>query len=130
MSKKWMPMTAGVLEILAGCLMVASALYFLGMLRLEAPRPWQPWYFLWLIVPSFFGITSVVGGVYAVLCIRWRLARIGAIATLPLFIIASLAIGSWVTFEYGITTHYFYWLPLLFSIVIITLIVLSKSEFK
>ena len=145
MSKKWMPITAGILEILAGFLLLFAAFVFFGLLYLETPRPWEEsslsvygltrfvTVLIWWMVPfvaGLLGIVPLVGGVYALLRRRWGLAFSGAIATVPLTFIAPFGIGPWANNEYGIAQHYFSWLPLLLSIAIITLLVLSKREFK
>ena len=140
-----MPITAGILEILAGFGILFSALNFFGLLYLEAPRPWDELSLsvygviqfvsalLWWMIPfifSLFGIVPLVGGVCALLRRRWVLAFAGAVTTVLLIFIAPFGLGSWANYEYGIAQHYFSWLPLLLSIVIITLVVLSKKEFK
>ena len=145
MSRKWMPIAAGVLEILAGCGILFSALAFFELLYLVTPRPWDElslsvygltrfiYVLLWWMVPfvaGLLGIVPLVGGVCALLHRRWGLAFAGAVATVPLFIVAPFGLGSWANLKYGIAPHYFFWLPLLLSIVIITLVILSKREFR
>ena len=140
-----MPIVAGILEILAGFGVLFAALTFFELLYLEARRPLDEFSLsvygliqfvtalLWWMIPfifSLFGIVPLVGGVCALLHRRWGLVLAGAIATVPLTFIAPFGLGSWANYEYGIALHYFSWLPLLLSIVIITLIVLSKREFK
>ena len=136
MNKKWMPITAGILEILAGFWMFAAAYFTFRALYVLAARPWDdpslPILMGWMIpfAVGFLGIMPLVGGVYALLRRRRRLAFAGAIATVPLFFVAPFGLGSWANLKYGIALHYFFWLPLLLSIAIITFIVLSKREFK
>lgn len=137
MSKKWMPITAGILEILAGFGMLGAAYPIFLLLYWEVERPWEdPSLGLWTawmipFVAGLLGILSVVGGVFALKHRRWGLAFAGAIATFPLFVVAGLGVGRFVKYLYGITWG---WLPtgclLLLVIAIITLIVLSKREFK
>ena len=123
-----MPITAGILEMLAGFMFLASAFLYLMMLHVVG----APWVGLSLavILAGFLGILPLVGGVYALLRRRWGLAFSGAITTVPLTFIAPFGIGPWANNEYGIALHYFSWLPMLLSIAIITLVVLSKREFK
>ena len=145
MSRKWKPIVAGILEILAGFGILFSALAFFELLYLVTPRPWDELslsvygltrfitvLFWWMapFVAGLFGIVPLAGGVYALLRRRWGLSFAGAIATVPLTFIAPFGLGPWANYEYGIAPHYFSWLPLLLSIVIITLVVLSKREFK
>ena len=145
MSKKWMPITAGILEILAGFLLLFAASVFFRLLYLETPRPWDElslsvygvirflYVFLWWMAPfvaGLFGIVPLVGGVCALLHRRWGLTFAGAIAAVPLIFVAPFGLGSWAHYEYGIALHYFSWLPLLLSIAIITLVIISKREFK
>lgn len=145
MNKKWMPILAGILEILAGFMMLASAVYVLGIYYVLIPHPWEDsslagWSMIQFIaallqlsllfVIGLFGIASLVGGVCALLRRRRGLAFAGAIATIPLYFIATLGVGAWANFMYDIPIHYFYWSPLLVSIAVITLIVLSKKEFE
>jgi len=136
-----MPIVAGILEILAGLVMLASALIILQMLLLLGGLPWKEHLelmefvirLLWLLIPFiavFICIVSVVGGVYAIKRRRWRLAFVGAICTVPLFFSTLFGLGARLEYRYDIALHYSIWLPLLLSAVIITLVVLSKREFK
>ena len=140
-----MPIAAGILEMLTGFLLLFAAFVFFGLLCLEIPRPWDElslsvygltrfiYVLLWWMVPfiaGLLGIVPLVGGVCALLHRRWGLAFTGAIATVPFIFIAPFGMGPWANYEYGIAPHYFSWLPLLLSIIIITLVILSKREFK
>ena len=135
MNKKWMSILAGILEILAGFWMFASAYYILVLSFIEVPRPWDsPSLDLWLwwmipFVAVLLGIVSLVGGVCALLRRRWRLALVGAIATIPLVLASTLGVGLWAQFKYNITIEYFIWSPPLLSAAIITIIIRSKREF-
>lgn len=136
-----MPITAGILEILVCPWLFASAYFIFGMLYIEVQRPWEDprllnW--IWWIIPFIVGILSIialVGGVFALLRRRWGLALAGAIATLPLFLVVQFGVhllagdlGADLT---PLSFLLFYQaLPLLLSVVIITLLVLSKREFK
>ncbi len=65
MNRKWMPITAGILEMLAGFMFLASAFLYLMMLHVVG----APWVGLSLavILAGFLGILPLVGGVYALL---------------------------------------------------------------
>ena len=140
MNKTWKPIVAGILEILAGLVTLASALIILQMLLVMVGPPWK-WHvellefiirLLGLLIPFiavFIGIVSMVGGVYAIKRRRWRLAFVGAICTVPLFFSTLFGLGARLEYIYDVAIHYSIWLPLLLSAVIITLVVLSKREF-
>lgn len=145
MNKTWKPIAAGILEILAGFGILFSALAFFELSYVLTPRPWDELSLsayglirfvtalLWWMIPfifGLFGIVPLVGGVCALFHRRWGLAFAGAIGTVPLTFIAPFGLGPWANYEYGIALHYFSWLPLLLSIIIITLVILSKREFK
>jgi len=141
MNRKWMPIAAGIFEILAGFIMLASALNISVLILLEAQRPWEKLTLglmqfvsnlLLLLLPfitGFLGIALIVGGVYAIQRRRWRLAFVGAIATVPFILMTPWGVGA-TMYRYDIAMHYFIWLPLLLWVTIITLLVLSKREFK
>lgn len=135
MTRTWKPILAGILEILAGFWMFAAAYFTFRALYVLAARPWDdpslPILMGWMIpfVVGFLGVMPLVGGIYALLRRKWRLAFAGAIATVPLFLVVPLGVGAWAVHKYGIAWHYFFWLPLLLSAVIITLIIRSKEEF-
>jgi len=132
-----MPILAGILEILAGFAVLGSILFIIWLAWLTGQRPWDdPDLLLWILwmipfICGLLGIVSLVGGVCALMRRRWRLAFWGSISTVSLFFVeASGGLGSWAEFYYGIAPHYFYWSPLLISAAIITLVVLSKREFR
>ena len=137
MNRKWMPILAGILEILAGFAVLASILFIIWLAWLTGQRPWDdPSLLLWILwmipfIIGLLGIVSLVGGVCALMRRRWRSAFWGSISTVSLFFVAAFGwLGSWTEFDYGIAPHYFYWSPLLISAAIITLVVLSKREFR
>lgn len=129
MSKKWMPPVAGILEILAGFMMLASASLYLMMLHVAARVPWVGLSFA-VILAGFLGMLPLVGGVCALLRRRWRLAFVGTIPAVALFLIVPETLGRFADLHWGIAQHYSFALSLLLSIAPITLIVLSKREFK
>ncbi len=131
MNKAWKPITAGILEILAGIAALPTALYFLMLAVTILPRPWKgqassAWgsidyvfALLGWVMPfatGLLGILSIVGGVYALQHRKWGLAYAGAIAPIPLFL--------WVTAHMVVFV-----LPLLLLIVAFIFLHLSKREF-
>ena len=123
-----MPTTAGILEIIAGFVMLASTFLYLMMLHVVG----APWVGLSLavILAGFLGILPLAGGVYALLRRRWRLAFVGTIPAIALFLIVPETSGRYADLTWGISQHYSFALSLLLSISPIALIVLSKREFK
>ena len=129
MKRKWMPIVAGILEILAGFGMLASAYFFLVLMYIEALWPLPLKYFLSLFVPSL-GILSMVGGVFALMRRKWRLAFVGAVATIPLPLMALSGLARWSQHVHNIPELYSFIVVLLLSVSIIALLVLSKRAFK
>ena len=132
MNKTWMPIAAGILEMLAGFIMLFSSFAIGALMTLAPPGPLN---FLWPLGPGLLSILSVVGGVFALLRRRWRLALAGAIATLPLFLVvqfgARLLVGDLVANLTPLSFRLVYLvLPSLLSVAIVALVVLSKKEFK
>lgn len=123
-----MPITAGILEILAGFMFLASAFLYLMMLHVVG----TPWVGLYLaaILAGILGILPVVGGTLALRRRRWELAFVGAFPTVPLFLIVPETLGRYADLTWGIAQHYSFALPLLLSIAPIGIIVLSKREFR
>ena len=128
MSRKWIPTTAGILEMLAGFMFLASAFLYLMMLHVVG----APWVGLSLavILAGFLGILPLVGGIFALRCRRWKLAFVGTFPTVPLFLIVPETLGKYADLTWGIAQHYSFTLSLLLSIAPIVLIALSKREFK
>jgi len=134
MNKKWMPIVAGILEIVDGFGILTSAFFFLILGYIEHRGPWQPWdflwFFLWLSIPFFLGIVSVVGGVCALRRRKWRLAFAGAAAAISLPLIALFGLAGWIEYDYNLPQLYTFGLGFLLSISPIVLLSLSKREFK
>ena len=129
------------MEILAGFWMLISILYFLGFALLETRGSlWEnlsltDWVEAMIpFIISLLGVVALVGGVFALLCRKWGLALAGAIATVPLFLVAQFGLRLFINYPYYEPTPPIFYLnlvsPLLLSIVIIALLVLSKREFK
>ena len=100
MAKKetWMPMTAGILDIIAGSFGLIAALVFVfvgGVMRFmpDVPTFLFP-IFAALAVPfAIIGILAIVGGVYALRRKIWGLALAGSIAAFfPSWILGLTAI--------------------------------------
>ncbi len=123
-----MPIAAGILEILAGFMLLASAFVLLMMFHVVGAS----WLELspYIIVAGILGILPVVGGIFALQCRRWKLALVGTFPTVPLFLIVPETLGRYADITWGIAQHYSFALSLLLSIVPIAVIVLSKREFK
>ena len=85
MQKTWMPMVAGILDIVAGSLdvILAIALIFVGVLMRFVPDvpPFLWPLFMGLAGPfAIVGILAFVGGIYALQRKIWGLALAGSIA--------------------------------------------------
>ena len=86
-NKTWMPMVAGILDIVAGCwaLLLALVFIFIGSMTQFIPDV-PPFLFPILTavsVPfSVIGILAIVGGIYALRRKVWGLALAGSIASL------------------------------------------------
>lgn len=84
-NKTWMPMVAGILDIVAGSLgvILAIALIFVGVLMRFVPDI-PPYLFPIFTALSFpfaiVGILAIVGGIYALRRKIWGLALAGSIA--------------------------------------------------
>ena len=128
MNRKWMPIAAGILEILAGFMFLASAFLYLMMLHVVG-APWAG-LSLAVILAGFLGILPVVGGICALRRRRWKLAFVGSLPTVPLFFIVPETLSGFANLQWGISQYYSFALSLLLSISPIVIIVLSKREFK
>jgi hypothetical protein len=84
-NKTWMPMVAGILDIVAGSLgaILAIALIFVGALMRFVPDipPYLFPIFTALSIPfAIVGILAIIGGIYALRRKIWGLALAGSIA--------------------------------------------------
>jgi hypothetical protein len=84
-NKTWMPMVAGILDIVAGSLgvILAIALIFVGVLMRFVPDmpPYLVPIFTALSLPfAIVGILAIIGGIYALRRKIWGLALAGSIA--------------------------------------------------
>jgi hypothetical protein len=84
-NKTWMPMVAGILDIIAGCwgLILALMFIFIGGVTRFVPDvpPYLFPIFTALSLPfAIVGILAIVGGIYALQRKIWGLALAGSIA--------------------------------------------------
>jgi hypothetical protein len=119
-NKTWMPMTAGILDIVAGGfgLVIAFMSIFMGgIMRLAPNAPASPLSSLIVIglglLLAVLGILAIVGGIFALQRKIWGLALAGSIAAF---------IDSCFSFIFVF--------PLLVGIAAIVFTVLSKNEFE
>jgi len=128
-NKKWMPITAGVLDIIIGFL----GIYIGSIVAFAALAiPWLVYgSWVWFIsgVLIFIGILAVVGGVYALKRKRWRLALAGTIVA---FLSTILYMQEyWSSFYRSLGILYlFMGYSGIFSIAAVILIALSKKQFE
>jgi len=125
MNKKWMPITAGVLDIVSGALQLWVALYALRHFVLKG---WgiAGFNLLTLIIalPCFFtGVVAILGGLYAIRSKKGNIVYLGAIAAIVPLIIPSL-------FLFGLEGNPTWWFIMLIGIGAIVLTLLSKKQFE
>lgn len=98
MEKTWRPITAGILDIIAGVAMLFACFwlvlaggltFFVG----EVPQ-WVPALLFGLAIPfALLAILAVIGGIYAIKRKVWGMALAGSIASFfCLFILGAIAI--------------------------------------
>lgn len=99
-NKTWMPMTAGILEIICGAwaLLVSFVLVFVGSIFRTLAIPDMPAFVGPLVgmmsIPfGLLGILAIIGGIFALRRKVWGLALAGAIASLfsPYMILLAIA---------------------------------------
>jgi len=121
--KKWMPITAGVLDIIYGALGVIFGIYW----SIFSSLLWEllgSEYWSHIIGPMAFiaGILSIIGGIYNIKIKHRTLALIGSICTL--FIIW----GGWLFFiNTPVALKGLTWIP---AMVAIVLTILSRKQFE
>ena len=129
MSRKWMPIAAGILETMAGFWMVISS-YFLTDLSEPPLESWSLYWILWLSTIFILGALSIVGGIFALIRRKWALALAGAVAIITIPFITLSVIVWWAESLHNIPPPFTYSLEVLLSISPLLLLVLSKGEFK
>jgi hypothetical protein len=129
MNKKWMPIAAGIFEILAGFWMLVSEYFLIGFAETSLER-WDPSDFLLLSILFILGVLAVVGGVFALMRRKWRIAVAGAAGIVLLPFITASVLAAVVEYGYNISRWYIFGLEILLAISPIALLLLSKREFK
>jgi hypothetical protein len=86
-NKTWMPMTAGILDIICGCwaLLIAFAFIFVGSVARfipDVPAYLFPIFTAFSVPFGVIGILAIVGGIFALRRKVWGLALAGSIASL------------------------------------------------
>ena len=125
MNKKWMPIVAGILDIISGALQLGGSLSAIGLI---ISRGWSiaginPLSLIFTLPWIGTGVVAILGGIYIIQRKKWNLAFWGAFA-------AFIPLGVLVTF-YSLMFNQPAWaLILLLGIAAIVLTVLSKKEFK
>jgi hypothetical protein len=139
MDKKWMPITAGVLDILYGAWYV-FAVSFIIIKSLTSP--WRDLYgvqtseMVFCAIIISLGALAIISGAYAVKRKRWWLALVGVIVASIMPV--GLMVDHWLcwfdpsdlsflfTFKFGTGFPAFFGVP---AIVAIILIILSRKQF-
>jgi hypothetical protein len=123
MDKKWMPITAGILDIIYGAFGVVFGLYafiFAAILSHLIHR--EGWYQIMGPMVFIAGILSIISGRYIIKIRRRSLALIGSICTLLI---------AWAFFMFFINTPIplksLAWLPAILAII---LTILSRNQFE
>jgi MFS family permease len=134
MNKKWMPKTAGILDVLNGIFGMIMG-YFLFII--EGWLGWGPLYAIGGPVLFFIGVLAIVGSVFTFKRKRWWLALVGSIfALIP---IALYMYFIWHSFDPSYLSEaslrYILTVPLMGfigvpAIVAIILTVLSRKQFE
>ena len=129
MSRKWMPIATGILEIVAGFWMIISS-YLLTDLSEPPLESWSIYWILWLSTLFILGVLAVVGGIFASIKRKWVLAFAGAVVAITIPFITLSVIVWWAESLHNIPPPYTYGIEVLLSISPLILLVLSKREFK
>ena len=103
MSKTWLPITAGILDIICGLFLLTSIAYAIIRTVFDGAPPGSQSYFftfLHVIIPvvaiiSSIGIVAIIGGVYLMRREKWGLVYIGALAALASVTIPVLLLFVW-----------------------------------
>ena len=121
MSKKWMPIIAGILDVLSGVFQLMAAVFFLSMSNVDVMVGRLEEIYPIIITLILFALLAVIGGIYNIRRTKWPLAITGSIAA-SIFLPLMLYFVIWGTV--------FQWLLFMLpGIIAIILTVLSKKEF-
>jgi hypothetical protein len=127
MNKKWMPITAGILDILNGIFGIITG-YVLFII--EGWLGWGPLYKIGGPVMFFIGVLAIVGGIFTFKRKRWCPALAGSIIAIAPA--ALLTYFQWSTFD---PKYFFDWSAFSYFVAIpaiaaIVLTVLSRKQFE
>jgi len=131
LNRKWMPVTAGILDVICGISGILAGLFFLAIgATLGSGSNSYPPYQLEAGLMITSGIIALAGGVFSFLRKRWALTFTGAIAAL-LASVPWVAIP-WVDFkmEHLSNSIMLFNLTVIPGIVAIILTVLSRKQFE
>jgi hypothetical protein len=124
LNKKWMPIAAGILDIISGTLQLWVALYALRHFVLKGLGI-AGFNLLTLIIalPCFFtGVVAIIGGIYIIQRKKRYIVYLGALAAFIPLIIPSL-------FLYGLEGNPIWWCIMLIGIGAIVLSLRAEKEF-
>jgi len=122
MNKSWMPVAAGIIDILSGASSIIISGYTIVNLPLGAAN--AETFFLGAVLVFIAGVLAIVGGVYAFRMKKWYFALTGAITASVALVLISLPL-SW---EYGGNLAPF--LIVILGIATIILTVLARKQFE
>jgi len=142
MNKKWIPITAGVLDLVGGVSQLGLSIFWIYIL-VDAiirhgghiPADPGPIVMLAIITAPFalLGIIAIIGGTFALKRKRWKLALAGSfLAFLPAVVTLICLIG-WdieVYTEYMVESVLWVLIPLILGITAPVLTILSKKQFE
>ncbi len=125
MNKTWIPVAAGILDIISGALQLGVSLSAIGLIIF---RGWSiaginPFSLIFTLPWLGTGVVAILGGIYIIQRKKWNLAFFGSLA-------AFIPLGVLVTF-YSFALNQPAWAAvLLVGIAAIVLTVLSRNEFR
>jgi hypothetical protein len=130
MNKVWMPITAGVLDILNGIFGIFEGVFILAWVTVGLWGTVFENYKVWVPLLIIAGLLAIAGSVFALKRKIWPLAMAGAIiALIP-------TVPGMYDFWEGFNTSYFFSLPTIQgfiavpAIVAIILTILSRKQFE
>jgi hypothetical protein len=152
MSKKWMPKTAGILNIIGGVFQSILSIIFIAVfLTAYIGSGWNipadPGPIVLLVKATgpllITGVISIIGGISATMKKRWILSLAGSILAFFTFSIAILVITDWRFIHVedfpmiwegrlssNLALYTLYILPILLGVTSLVFITLSKKQFE
>ena len=124
MNRKWMPITAGILDIIyGGSGIFFGPIAFIGasLLASESIHSIYRYQIIGATV-SIAGILSIIGGIFSIKIKKWPLALTGAICI--------LYIASMFIMEFTIIPIARRSIPGIFAIVVLVFTILSRKQFE